>query len=162
MYGWSLSPLIRLRTLTNHCIYALNVTMLRLPTFLQSLRHTLSLILKSHDQKYKFYHTGDTSYHGAEWVCPKNTGLTYRGLQWYHRKRVFNAEDTPSLSCQSSGSNISHIPAWPIHFYKAHRQACGDWFLVMCVCVCACLHVCVELECVLVCIVRLCGVCSFM
>ena len=22
----------------------------------------------------------------------------------------------PSLSCQSSGSNICHIPAWPIHF----------------------------------------------
>ena len=73
--------------------------------------------LKSHNQKYKFYHTGDTSYHCAEWACPKNTGLTYRGLQWYHRKRVFNAEDTPSLSCQSNGSNNSHIPAWPIHFY---------------------------------------------
>jgi len=42
----------------------------------------------------------------------------YQGLRQYHRKGISEAEDTPSLSCicQSSGSKICHIPAWPIHF----------------------------------------------
>ena len=71
--------------------------MLRLPTFLRSLKHTLPLIFKSHDQKYKFYHTGDTSYHCAEWACPKIlnsptegcSGTTGRGFSMQRTRPLF-------------------------------------------------------------------------